>query len=75
MAQTPCPGVNTFATSLLAPSKIIQTPRGNFIVAEAGPPMVNHGRVSIVDQQGNRRTLLDGLPSARSLLREPYMRT
>lgn len=67
-AQAPCPGVSTFATGLLAPSKIIQTPRGNFIVTEAGPPVVNHGRVSIVDQQGNRRTLLDGLPSARTFV-------
>ena len=31
-----CPAVETFATGLLAPSKIIQTPRGNFIVAEGG---------------------------------------
>src|SRR6185369_13867787 len=68
IAQAPCPGVSTFATGLLAPSKIIQTPRGNFIVAEAGPPVVNHGRVSIVDQQGYRRTLLDGLPSARTFV-------
>src|SRR5436190_10160973 len=68
MAQSPCPAVSTFATGLSAPSKIIQTPRGNFIVAEAGPQVVNHGRVSIVDQQGNRRTLLDGLPSARTFV-------
>jgi hypothetical protein len=68
LAQTPCPGISTFATGLTGPSKIIQTPRGNFIVAEAGPPVVNHGRVSIVDQQGNRRTLLDGLPSARTFV-------
>jgi hypothetical protein len=67
-AQAPCPGVSTFATGLAAPSKIIQTPRGNFIVSEAGPQMTNHGRVSIVDQQGNRRTLLDGLPSARTFV-------
>jgi hypothetical protein len=67
-AQTPCPGISTFATGLAAPSKIIQTPRGNFIVSEAGPPVPNHGRVSIVDQEGNRRTLLDGLPSARTFV-------
>jgi hypothetical protein len=67
-AQTPCPVISTFATGLVAPSKIIQTPRGNFIVAEAGPPVPNNGRVSIVDQQGNRRTLLDGLPSARTFV-------
>jgi len=68
LAQAPCPGVESFATGLLAPSKIIQTPRGNFIVAEGGPEVPNHGRVSIVDRHGNRRTLLDGLPSARTFV-------
>jgi hypothetical protein len=68
LAQPPCPGVETFATGLIAPSKIIQTPRGNFIVAEGGPEVPNNGRVSIVDQDGNRRTLLDGLPSARTFV-------
>ena len=67
-AQSPCPGVETFATGLLAPSKIIQTPRGDFIVAEGGPEVPNHGRVSIVDRHGKRRTLLDGLPSARTFV-------
>lgn len=67
-AQTPCPGVEPFATGLFAPSKIIQSPRGNFIVAEGGPQVPNHGRVSIVDRHGNRRTLLDGLPSARTFV-------
>ena len=67
-AQAPCPAVETFATGLVAPSKIIQTPRGNFIVAEGGPQVPNNGRVSIVDEDGNRRTLLDGLPSARTFV-------
>jgi dienelactone hydrolase len=52
----------------LPPSKIIQTPRGNFIVAEGGPEVPNHDRVSIVDQDGNRHTLLDGLASARTFV-------
>jgi hypothetical protein len=68
LAQAPCPGVSTFATGLLAPSKIIQTPRGDFIVAEGGPEVPNNGRVSIVDRHGNRRTLLEGLPSARTFV-------
>lgn len=68
LAQAPCPGVETFATGLLAPSKIIQTPRGNFLVAEGGPEVPNNGRVSIVDRQGNRRTLVEGLPSARTFV-------
>ena len=67
-AQTPCPQVKTFATGLLAPSKMIQTPHGNFIVAEVGPEVPNNGRVSIVDRHGKRRTLLDGLPSARTFV-------
>lgn len=67
-AQSPCPGIEPFATGLLGPSKIIQSPRGNFIVAETGPQVPNNGRVSIVDQHGNRRTLLDGLPSARTFV-------
>lgn len=68
LAQEPCPEVATFATGLLAPSKIIQTPHGNFLVAEAGPQVPNNGRVSIVDEDGNCRTLLDGLPSARTFV-------
>jgi hypothetical protein len=67
-AQAPRPGLEPFATGLLAPSKIIQTPRGNFIVAEGRLPVPNNGRVSIVDQHLNRRTMLDGLPSARTFV-------
>jgi len=68
LAQAPCPAVETFATGLLAPSKIIQSPRGNFLVAEGGPEVPNHGRISTVDQQGQRRTLIEGLPSARTFV-------
>ena len=68
LAQAPCPAVETFATGLIAPSKIIQTPRGNFLVTEGGPEVPNNGRISIVDQCGNRRTLVDGLPSARTFV-------
>ncbi len=67
-AQVPCPGIEPFAAGLQAPSKIIQTPRGNFIVAEGGPEVPNNGRVSIVDRKGNRRTLIEGLPSARTFV-------
>lgn len=63
-AQTP----ETFATGLLAPSKIIRSERGNYLVAEGGPQVPNHGRISIVDKHGVRRTLLDGLPSARTFV-------
>ena len=67
-AQAPAPAITPFATGLLAPAKIIQTPLGNFIIAEGGPQVPNNGRVSIVDGQGHRRTLLDGLPSARTFV-------
>lgn len=48
---------------LQGPSKLVQTPLGNLIVAETGTPAPNSARVSIVDLSGNRRTLLEGLPS------------
>jgi hypothetical protein len=53
---------SVFASGLLAPVKLIVTPAGNLLVAESGNGP-NTGRVSIIDPSGNRRTLLDGLPS------------
>lgn len=61
-AEAQCPGT-TFTGGLQLPSKIIQGGKGNLIVAEAGTFAPNSGRVSIVDGLGNRRTLIDGLPS------------
>ncbi len=54
------------AVDLLRPAKLIQTPQGNLLVAEVGTAASapNSGRVSIVDPAGNRRTLIEGLPSA-----------
>ena len=50
------------------PSKLAQTPLGNLLVAEVGTGASpsNSGRVSIVDADGTRRTLIEGLPSAPS---------
>jgi hypothetical protein len=62
-AQTATPTV--FASGLKAPTKIIVSPKGNLLVAEQGNGP-NTGRVSILDFSGNRRTLLDGLPSGFS---------
>ena len=59
-AQTATTSV--FATGLRTPTKIIISPKGNLLVAEAGNGP-NSGRISILDLNGNRRTLLDGLPS------------
>jgi hypothetical protein len=53
---------SVFATGLRAPTKMITTPKGNLMVAEAGMGP-NTGRISILDLSGNRRTLIDGLPS------------
>lgn len=50
------------ASGLKAPVKSIVTPKGNLLVAEAGSGP-NTGRISIIDSSGNRRTLIDGLPS------------
>ena len=60
IAQTATTSV--FASGLKAPTKIISTPKGNLMVAEAGNGP-NTGRISILDLSGNRRTLIDGLPS------------
>lgn len=56
---------SVFTTGLSQPAKIILTPTDNLLVTETlGPP--NSGRVSIIDRNGNRRTLVDGLPSGIS---------
>jgi hypothetical protein len=69
-ATAQCPGT-TFTGGLQLPSKIIQGSKGNLIVAETGTFAPNSGRVSIVDEQGNRRTLVDGLPSGLNEMGEP----
>jgi hypothetical protein len=56
---------------LLRPAKLIQTPVGNLLVAEVGTATKNSSRVSIVDRDGKRRTLLDGLPSAINAVNSP----
>lgn len=61
-ATAQCPG-STFVNGLQGPSKIIQTPLGNLLVAEFGTETPNTGRISIISEGGTRRTLLDGLPS------------
>src|SRR5690349_14405191 len=55
--------ISTLTAGLLAPTKIAYSTKGNLLVTEAGFGP-NSGRVSIVDPAtGQRRTLLDGLPS------------
>jgi hypothetical protein len=56
---------SVFAAGLKSPTRIIITPHGNLLVSEIGTGQ-NDGRISIIDQSGNRRTLVDGLPSGLS---------
>lgn len=60
-ASAQCP-TTFFTAGLKAPTEIILTPAGNLLVAEAGDAP-NTGRISLVDRDGNRRTIIDGLPS------------
>lgn len=63
--KTEAQTTSVFTAGLRQPTKIMLTPQGNLLVTETlGPP--NSGRVSIVDRGGNRRTLIDGLPSGIS---------
>ncbi|HSE24807.1 MAG TPA: ScyD/ScyE family protein [Pyrinomonadaceae bacterium] len=47
------------------------TNQDNLLVSETGTVALHSGRISIVDAKGNRRTLLDGLPSAINDVNEP----
>jgi len=69
-ANAQCVG-SPLTFGLQGPSKLAQTPLGNLIVSETGTPDPNSGRVSIVDLAGNRRSLLEGLPSGINALGDP----
>jgi hypothetical protein len=56
-AQTP------FASGLQAPQRLAFTARGSLIVSEGGTQQPNSGRLSILDRDGTRRSLMEGLPS------------
>jgi hypothetical protein len=47
------------------------TNRGNLLVSESGTGAQGSGRISIVNPSGNRRTLLDGLPSGLNDVHQP----
>jgi len=59
-AQSP---PSPFAEGLQFPQRLIFTPLGSILVSEGGTSEPNTGRVSLVNRQGNRRSLLDGLPA------------
>ena len=69
--QCPDPPTDTFATNLRAPLSSALTNQGNLLISETGTTALHSGRISIFDQLGNRRTLLDGLPSAINDVNEP----
>src|SRR6185503_1866963 len=58
-------------SGLRAPLGTTLTNQGNLLVSETGTAALHSGRISIVDASGNRRTLLDGLPSAINDVNEP----
>jgi hypothetical protein len=59
--------VQEFARGLLSPIKLLAIPGGGLLVAEAGIGP-NTGRVSLLDRDGRRFTVIEGLPSGRHLL-------
>lgn len=61
-----------FVAGLQLPSKIAFTRHRNLVVAEAGTPANNSGRISLIDRAtATRRTLIEGLPSGISRAEEP----
>jgi len=65
-ARAQC-NLTPLAVGLRSPLGVTESNQGNLLVTETGIVTVPHsGRVSIVGPTGSRRTLIDGLPSARS---------
>ncbi|MGD9902345.1 MAG: ScyD/ScyE family protein [Vicinamibacterales bacterium] len=62
--------VQEHLTGLRAPAKLLALPGGELLVAEAGGPGANTGRISYVDRAARRFTVIDGLPSALFLGRD-----
>jgi hypothetical protein len=68
--QAQCPP-DELISGLQIPLGITQSNQGNLLVSETGTRVPNTGRISIVDLDGNRRTLLDGLPSGINDVNDP----
>jgi hypothetical protein len=69
-AQPVCPAPQVVA-GLRMPLGIAQSNVGNLLVAESGTSAPNTGRISIVELDGSRRTLIDGLPSGLNDVNDP----
>jgi hypothetical protein len=61
--------VQAHVTGLRAPAKLLALPGGELLVAEAGSG-ANSGRISHIDRDARRFTVIDGLPSALFLGRD-----
>ena len=69
-ARAQCPP-DVVTSGLQRPLGITQSNQGNLLVSETGTRMLHTGRISIVDPDGTRQTLLDGLPSGVNDVNEP----
>jgi hypothetical protein len=58
-------------SGLRLPTGSTLTNQGNLLIAEAGTAAPRSGRISIVDSSGNRRTLIEGMPSGPSDVGDP----
>lgn len=67
--QAQCP-VSELASGLQVPLSIVQSEKGNLFVSETGRG-AHDGRISIVDRDGQRRSLLSGLPSGIADVGDP----
>ncbi len=65
-----CPP-DVLASGLQRPLGIVQSNQGNLLVSETGTTAPHSGRISIVGLDGNRQTLLAGLPSGINDVGEP----
>ena len=63
-AAAPAQVVQEYVTGLRAPMKTLSLPDGSLLVSEAGAGP-NTGRVSLVDRDGRRFTVVDNLPSGQ----------
>jgi hypothetical protein len=67
----PATGETELISGLQLPLGIARSNQFNLLVSETGTPAPNTGRISIVGLDGNRRTLLDGVPSGINDVGEP----
>ncbi len=62
---------SALANGLREPLGSALTNQGNLLVSETGTTALRSGRISLIEAGGNRRTLLDGIPSAINDVGEP----